>query len=310
MTKITKTDYKNFGKCLKLDNGICTVLVTIDVGPRVISFCMNGKENMFFEDPNREFLWEGEEIDSFYGKGSVSYNYGGHRLWAAEESAPETTYPDVNPVDVEIIDNGAILRSRPEIENGIQKIIKIELAPDSATVTAKHDIINISETPKLFAPWALSVLAAGGVEIIPQPKRDTGLLPNRKLTIWAYTNMSDDRLYWGRDFITLQQDENAEIPIKLGINLEDGYASYLNKGQIFTKRFEHNIFKNYPDNGCSLETYTNSKFLELESLGEYKNVLPNDGIAHTETWELRNCEENFDRKDPKSIQGFVDKYIK
>lgn len=307
--EIKKIDYKNFGKCLQLDNGACTAVVTVDCGPRIVVFHLNGKENMFFEDLEREFVWEGKLMDDYYGKGKIAYNYGGHRLWASEESAPETTYPDVNPVAVEYTQYGVILRSNPEVENGIQKIIKFELDEEKPVATVKHDVINISSKPKLFAPWALTVLAAGGTEIIPQPMRDTGLVSNRKLILWPYTDMSDDRLYWGKEFITLKQDENKETPIKLGINLEDGYACYVNRGQIFIKRIDHHIYRNYPDYGCSLETYTNSKFLELESLGEYKTVEPNDTLVHTETWELKESDGQFDRKDPKSIKSFVEKNV-
>lgn len=307
--EIKKIEYKNYGKCLQLDNGVCTAIVSVDFGPRVLGFFLNGKENMFFEDLDREFVWEGKLMDDYYGKGSISYNYGGHRLWAAEESAPETTYPDVNPVAVEYTKNGVILRSNPELENNIQKIIKIELDETEAKATVKHDVINIGSTPKKYAPWALTVLAAGGVEIIPQPLRDTGLLSNRKLILWPYTDMSDDRLYWGKEFITLKQDPNAEVPIKLGINLEDGYACYVNKEQIFIKKIDHHIYRNYPDYGCSLETYTNSKFLELESLGEFKDVEPNDTLIHTEVWELKECTEEFDRKDPASIKSFVERNV-
>lgn len=307
--EIKKIEYKNYGKCLMLDNGVCTAIVTVDVGPRILGFFLNGKENMFFEDENREFVWEGKLMDDYYGRGSVSYNYGGHRLWAAEESAPETTYPDVNPVAVEYTGNGVILRSEPETVNGIQKTLKIELDEDAARATVKHDVTNISASPKKFAPWGLTVLAPGGIEIIPQPMRDTGLVSNRKLILWPYTDMSDDRLYWGKEFITLKQDQNAEVPIKIGINLEDGYACYVNRGQVFIKKIDHHIFRSYPDYGCSLETYTNSKFIELESLGEYKEVEPNDTIVHTETWELKECNEAFDRKDPASIKSFVEKNV-
>lgn len=310
LIEITKTEYQNYGKCIKLDNGICSLLVTVDVGPRVVFFALHGKENVFFEDLKRQHYWSGPEMDSYYGKGSVSYLYGGHRLWVSEESTPETTYPDNHPVDVEYTPKGVILRSVPEVENGVQKIMKIEMEPDKALVKVSHDVINISDKEKTFGPWALSVLAPGGVEIIPQPQRPTGLLSNRNLVLWSYTDMSDDRLFWGKEFTTLKQDENADVAIKIGLNLEDGYASYLNRGQVFTKRFTHKMDGQYPDHGCSFETYTKELFLELEALGEYKAVQPNNSIVHEETWELRACDEEFDRKNEASIKTFVEKYIK
>ncbi len=309
--EITKIEYQNYGKCIKLDNGICSLIVTVDVGPRVVYFALNGKENVFFEDLNRVHITAGEAMDNYYGKGSVYYLYGGHRLWASEESAPETTYPDNAPVDVECTPKGVILHSVPEVENGIQKIVKVEMEPDKALVTVSHDVINITDSPKTFGAWALSVMAPGGVEIIPQPQRDTGLLSNRKLILWSYTDMSDDRLFWGKEFTTMKQDENAQVPIKIGLNAEDGYAAYHNRGQLFIKRFEHKMDGQYPDHGCSLESYTNNLFLELEALGECKTVQPNSSAVHLESWELKDCgDDSFDRKDEASIKAFAEKYIK
>jgi hypothetical protein len=308
--QITKTEFKNYGKCIKLSNDVCELIITTDVGPRVISFCMNGKENIFFEDIDRKILWQGDVMDNYYGKGSVSYLYGGHRLWVAEELVPNTTYPDTTPVDVEYTPNGVILKSNPETENGFQKIVRIELDENEAKVKVAHDVINISDKPQKFAPWALSVLAPGGVEIVPQPQRDTGLLSNRKLILWPYTNMSDDRVMWGKEFITLKQDENADVALKFGFNSEEGYASYLNRGQIFTKRFDHDRNAEYPDFGCSFETYTNLLFMEMEGLGRFEEVEPNKSILLIENWELKNCDTTFDRKDEKSVKEFVEQYIK
>ena len=48
--EFTEESYKNFGKCIVMDNGICTLKITVDVGPRVIYYAMNGMENMLKED--------------------------------------------------------------------------------------------------------------------------------------------------------------------------------------------------------------------------------------------------------------------
>ena len=43
MVNVTELNYKNFGKCVKLDNGTASLIITVDVGPRIISYCLNGK---------------------------------------------------------------------------------------------------------------------------------------------------------------------------------------------------------------------------------------------------------------------------
>ena len=43
-------NYKTYGKCAKLSKGGKTMLVTVDLGPRVIFYGMDGGENIFYED--------------------------------------------------------------------------------------------------------------------------------------------------------------------------------------------------------------------------------------------------------------------
>ena len=33
MVTATEINYKNFGKCIKLDNGTASIIITVDVGP-------------------------------------------------------------------------------------------------------------------------------------------------------------------------------------------------------------------------------------------------------------------------------------
>ena len=40
----------------------------------------------------------------------------------------------------------------------------------------------------------------------------------------------------------------------------------------------------YPDFGCSFETFTNADFLELETLGPLATLAPGESLTHTERW--------------------------
>ncbi len=42
----------------------------------------------------------------------------------------------------------------------------------------------------------------------------------------------------------------------------------------------------YPDRDCNLETFTNEKFLELETLGPMVHLPPGRSAEHTEFWSL------------------------
>ena len=85
--KCYETEYKNFGRCVCLENDIIKLMATVDVGPRIIYFGLCGNENILFEDIDRNFY----EMNKGYG---IWYAYGGHRLWSAPETMPETYLPD------------------------------------------------------------------------------------------------------------------------------------------------------------------------------------------------------------------------
>jgi len=111
-------------------------------------------------------------------------------------------------------------------------------------------------------------------------------LHNRVLSLWDYTDMADERVNWGKDYITLTPSKSAKTPFKLGINNEEGWAVYFNHGNAFVKYYDHIEGAVYPDGGVSYETYTNSVMMEMETLGEYKSVEPFETVSHTEKWEL------------------------
>ena len=167
---------------------------------------------------------------------------------------------------------------------------------------------NISDKAKKFSVWGLSVSEKGGCLIIPMNTKDTGLLSNRIISVWPYTDMSSNRIYWGKKYVTLRQDENAAEPIKLGFDLDCGTVYYCLNDDIFCKRFDtKHPYAEYPDGGCSFETYTNENMIEVESLSELKSVQPGEVSELTESWSLckRPCEIDF--RNDSSIENMLSK---
>lgn len=314
MVEITEISYKNFGKCIKMDNGTASIIVTVDVGPRIISYCLNGKENMLFEDVNRDFLDDSDELREYFGSDKTWYIYGGHRLWSSPESYPHSYVPDNQPVTYEPTGEldgfyGVALYS-PATRTGQQHatFVWLDGASGSSRVKISHNITNVSGAIVTLAPWAMTVCAAGSVEIFPQSQKDNGLLSNRRNVFWSYSDINDDRFFLGNKYGTLQQVSGTDKKFKIGINNEDGWAAVVNHGQIFLKNFDMNIEGNYPDYGCNFETFTNGLFLECESLGELETLKNYQQVSLSEEWELMECADSFDRRSEDSIDAFVKKY--
>lgn len=304
MVVFKEKEYKNYGKCLEISNGTVDILVTLDIGPRIIRYGFCNKENTFYEDIERKTCYDKPDLKEMYGEGAKWYLYGGHRLWISPEYT-ETYYPDNNPVTYETFENEAIFSTDIQEVTGLQFSMSVMLSDEGTDVRVSHFIENCSGEPQTYAAWALTVLAKGGTELIPTNTDDTVLLPNRTIRAWPYTDFTDHRLYMGRNYVTLKSD-SSENALKLGFDLKKGTAAYLNNGKMFVKKFCHYDAGAYPDNGCSFETYTNGFFLECETLGEIGVKSDGAMISHIEYWTLYDGVKIDDARNEKEIAAIFE----
>lgn len=286
MGKVTieKTAFGSWGNCVRMSNGEIELYATLDFGPRVIRYATVGGGNMMKEDPERSI--SNKDLGFGVDCEDAWYIYGGHRLWTSPEGMPRSYYPDNEPVELFIENENTIrLVPKPQKKNNLQMEMILTM-DENGFVRADHNITNLNMWEITFAPWTLTVLSQGGLEIVPQPDKDTGLLGNRILALWPYTDMGDSRVTWMNRFTALRQDPNATTSFKFGLNNEKQFAAYFNHGDLFIKRYTHLEDGVYPDFGVSFETFTNQHFIEMETLGELQPVAPGETVSHTENWEL------------------------
>ncbi len=300
--------FKEYGKCVSISNGVIEALVTVDLGPRIISFGYVGGTNFMSSDRSAYTPKAEKTYTDFWGEGRAWENFGGHRIWLSPESDPETYLPDDRAVDYKATDCGAVFTPLPDTEVGIVKTMELKMSDNTAEMEVVMRVTNIADKPQEFAIWALSVCDKGGTLIVPMNTNDTGLLSNRIISVWPYTDMSNDRIYWGNKYVTVRQDVNAEKPIKLGFDLNCGTAYYVLGEDILKKNYKtYHPTAKYPDGGCSFETYTNNVMLEFETLGELKTVNPGDTSEHTEKWTVCKKPCEVDLKNDTSIDNLLSK---
>jgi len=294
MTKVERFSFMGWKNCYKISNEVVELIITSDFGPRIIKYALINQEN------------EMRVFENTAGKTNLKeWNlYGGHRLWHSPESKPRCYFPDNDKVEIKVIENGIKTSQNVEPTTMIKKDITITLEPTSSVVTIKHYLTNKGMWDVKLAAWALTVMATGGIEIIPQEQVDTDLLPNRMLSLWPYTKLNDPRVTWGDKYILLKQDPNYEPPFKIGISNTCGWAAYANHNHLFVKKFNHIANSEYPDySGSSYETYTKNDMIELETLSPLVLLAPEQTIEHIETWKL------FDNISLPQSEDDIDKYI-
>jgi hypothetical protein len=286
---VDTVEYKGWKNNLRLANAEAELIVTLDVGPRVICYRLASGVNVF-----REFSHE-------LGKsGEADWRArGGHRLWAGPEDLTRTYAPDNRPVAHKLLGPGSVrLTQAPDAEYGIQKEIDLTLAPEGSRVSAVHRITNVGNKATELTAWALTLMAQGGVEIIPlPPKRPhpgppenarsaADYAPDQTLILWPFFDFSDPRWTFGKRFLTLRQDPKATGPTKIGLAHRGGWVGYLNAGTLFVKRVAFVEGKTYPDGGVNIETFSNADVLEIESLSPLTRLEPGANVESVEEWEL------------------------
>jgi len=153
-----------------------------------------------------------------------------------------------------------------------------------------HRLRNAGKDPYNLAPWALTMMAQGGVVIHGFPPRGThpeNLAPTNPLVMWPFSNLADPRWTFLRKYLILHQDPKNSTPTKLGSFNRETWGAYLLGSDLFIKRYRATGGPAwYPDYGCSFETFTNADFLEIETLGPIEKVEPGESITHIERWTL------------------------
>src|SRR3954469_2857709 len=122
--KVEKTEYGGWKNCYRVTNGEIELIVTSDVGPRIIRFGFVGGQNLF-----KEFA------DQMGKTGEEKFQLrGGDRVWKAPEDPLATWAPDNVPVEITPTAAGLVARAPIEPLTNLQKEIEISMSPSGTSV--------------------------------------------------------------------------------------------------------------------------------------------------------------------------------
>ena len=106
-----KIAFLSFPNCYRLRNGTAEVIVSTDVGPRILRYGFAGEDNVFAEVPDLTTKTE-------FGDWKP---YAGHRLWAAPEAMPRSYAPDNTPITYSLEGDLSIRLTQPADAVGLQE---------------------------------------------------------------------------------------------------------------------------------------------------------------------------------------------
>ena len=285
---LTNVEYLGWKNNLLLTNGEVELVVTLDVGPRVVAYRLPGGFNVMKN-----------YAEQMGGSGEAEWQLrGGHRFWLAPEDLTRTYYPDNRPVEfVPDGDLAVTVVAPPEVEYGVQKRMHLKLHPAGTRCDVTLTVTNTGSADTQLAPWGPTVMAPGGVEVIPLPaksphpghpsnaKSPADYAPNQELILWPFFDFADTRWTFGKKYILLRQDV-TKGPTKLGLAHRAGWVGYVNSNTLFVKRFDYRDGAVYPDRGTRYQTFSNEDMLEMETVGEFVTLRPGESATLSEQWEL------------------------
>ena len=256
--------------------GPYTVTIALGAGPRILGFRRHSSAGLFASLP-------GAVIESAAGRLSL---LGGHRLWQAPEIPAVTYRPDDQPITVGRLDDGVRLTGAAD-SHRVAKTI--ELRQRGEYLVVDHELVNHGERTVRTAAWAITQLTPGGVAVLPQspdPIDTAGVLPNRIVALWPYTDPRAPELEFRSEEIRIQASL-SERRAKLGIDNRRGWLAYAVGAEVFVKWAPlSDDTMDYVDFGASMQCYRDHRFLELETLGPLTDLASGEVGRHREVWRL------------------------
>lgn len=298
--KMENLEYGGWPNCVRLSNGTMELVMTTDVGPRVIRCGFIGGENLFREYEDQTGKTGGEDWRI----------YGGHRLWHAPEVRPRTYAPDNEAVTLDWDGTTLTLTQPREVWTAVQKEMRVSLAEWGNRVKVTHRITNHNLWEIELSAWAISVMRGGGFAILPRTpygKHGENLVAAQNISLWRYTNLADPRFTWGEKYILVRTDPESTNPQKVGILNTEGWAAYATGGEVFLKKIEHQADAVYPDLNASSQVYTQGEMIELETLSPLTRIDRGETLEWVEHWSLLRGEVT---QDESAIEAFFAPHIR
>ena len=302
--ELQEIEYENFGRCIKITNGMIDCIVTIALGPRIIYFGFTGQDNVFYTDLERKYQRTKEEKAAVPAKNSIYYIYGGHRLQVCP--TVQTDWPDNKPVVYGVQSDGITFTPPRLKQPAIQPSFQIVMGKESCDIMVVHTAKNCSNKTIILGLLASTVLNGGGVAVIPQNRQSQPGRPNRTINLWPETNIHDSRILYGNQFLAVRQEPENQAPLKIGTNNLPGWMAYANNGVTVVKRIVANPQAAYPDSGSSCEIALTEDFAELSSLSPMYEVKPGETIKHVENLSIYSNSKPPILNSENEIQKWID----
>ncbi len=261
-----------------MDNGIVEVAVAPSLG-RVMQFGFIGSEGVFWENP----ALTGRPMPEDPWSAAMG-SFGGDKTWPAPQGLWNWPPPDVfDRTALEARTEGGdtvVLTSAVSARFGIRTERRITLDPQAAVLRIRTTYTKVQGPPTECAVWIITQLRDPERVFLPIPKG------SRFASGWSEQWKMPSNLVTVRDgLVSVRRETKGSY--KVG---NDG-TSLLWMGATEALRIdvERVAGAAYPDEGCSVEAYTNPDpvpYVELETLAPLRKLEAGQSMTATNVYRL------------------------
>ena len=295
---VTKAAYHGWPDSYTLSNGKAEVVIVPRIG-RVMQFGFAGEQGVF---------WENRKLD---GEAAVWnptnwINFGGDKTWPA----PEADWPkhmrsstwcpppafDATPVTARVEGNGdVILTSVEDAFYGMRTERRVHLDSTLPVMTITTSYERLADKPITAGVWVITQLRHPERLYMPRPRKSKFTNGYALLSKQAPPSLKS-----GRRLLSLERD--GQHAFKIGS--DGGTLLWVGKNAVLRIDSPRVAGAPYPDQGSSVEIYTNPnplEYVELETLGPLQKMKPGDRIERVNTYTLMRRNQPDPDREAESI---------
>lgn len=285
------TEQYGYSNCIELTNGEARVVLEPNMGGRVISYELHGRNVLYRDSLQDGITWEPGKV--------ITHPAGGRFDIGPEKTSPKRPVLFFGRWEGRITgDREAEMISQKDTSTGVMLTRKFRLDDKGSRLTCTQTIRNISDETKRYCFWSRTFARGGGISLTPL--NSTSRFPKGYI------------IYGPGDVMDFMPAEEPNIRVRDGIleiigpperpkfvmDVAEGWLAYITRdGQLFIKTFPVYPDRVYGEMSAANVSvwYNKEQMCEIEPIGPMETIRPGEEVSFTETWHLFDYEYPEDR---------------
>ncbi len=293
------SEYKGWKDSYVLTNGDVEMTLVPAIA-RVMSFSRSNGKNVLWTDTKLSGHQEDISTENWF-------NYGGSKLWLAPQSKwpdgghwPPDIYLDRSPCKAECQGDAVTITSVNSPFSGLRMKKTLRPITGKPGFSLLITIENVSDKPVQWSIWEVTQLEPGG-RILSPNGTVSSFTEENTVKNHALISFSDNK-------IILETTQVKGIRgVKTRVMQSSGWLAYALNDSLFIKKFKPVTAEMLPPGCFNSETYIRGDYVELETIGPYKKLIPGETCSYEEEWYILPLPSNA---DIQKISSVIDKFNK